>query len=187
MNLRELTKADLSAVEEIDGTINSARYLHLQQEGEGVQREWKLQLRSLREIWVVSNPMSDEQRFFLKAVAEGIEEGAALVVEHEQRLVGLLAARALPQRRLLEIEDLRVDWDFRRQGLAQAMMYQLMQVGRQSDNRALAAHTVMRNDPANQLLLKCGFTLAGLDTHHASNHDWVEESSTLFWYAALEQ
>jgi hypothetical protein len=48
------------------------------------------------------------------------------------------------------------------------------------------AETLANNLPANQMLRKLAFELAGLDTHRRSNHDMVKEVATLFWYAALD-
>jgi ribosomal protein S18 acetylase RimI-like enzyme len=81
---------------------------------------------------------------------------------------------------------LRVDYDFRRQGIGIAMIFQLIAAARQRQARAVFARARANNQPAQQFLAKSGFELAGLDTHFTSNHDLVKETVMLFWYAALE-
>ena len=57
---------------------------------------------------------------------------------------------------------------------------------RELELRAVSAQTPANNFPACQLLLRCAFELAGLDTKRHSNHDIVKEAATLIWYAALD-
>ena len=86
----------------------------------------------------------------------------------------------------LHIIDMRVDYDHRRQGLATAMIYQVINRARELEMHAVSAEVSANNLPANQLLLKCAFDLAGIDTKRHSNHDVVKESATLIWYASLD-
>ena len=85
----------------------------------------------------------------------------------------------------LELIDLRVDYEYRRQGLGSAMLYQILTYGREHTLRAVTAATLTNNLPAARFLSKAGFDLGGIDTHFFSNHDLVKEAVTLFWYAAL--
>lgn len=171
---------------DIDGTIESERYLHLDRSGEGLAVAWKLDDRSLRQKLIASNPMDDNQRFIVRQIATGADEGIALLAEHEDRIVAALVAQPQPEMGTMKILDLRVDYDFRRQGLASAMIFQLIQHARESGLRAVTAETLTNNFPAGQLLSKLGFDLGGVDTQRHSNHDLVKEAVTLFWYAALE-
>ena len=86
----------------------------------------------------------------------------------------------------MRLLDVRVDYDFRRQGLGSAMVYQVIQRTRELELRAISAEARTNNFPANQFLQKLGFDLSGVDTRRHSNHDMVKESATLFWYAALD-
>jgi len=49
MQIRPVVPADLSGLDEIDGTIVSTEYLHLDRTGEGTDVSWKLAERPLRE------------------------------------------------------------------------------------------------------------------------------------------
>jgi ribosomal protein S18 acetylase RimI-like enzyme len=186
MEIRPIISSDLDALAEIDATVESTRYLHLDRGGEGWNLQWKVEERPLRAKLIESNPLNDEQRFVVRQIALGAEEGIALVAEHEEQPVALLVAQPQPMHGTLKLIDLRVDYDHRREGLATAMLFQVIQSTRDAGLRAVAAETRANNFPANQLLAKVGFELAGLDAQRYSNHDLVKEAVTLFWYAALD-
>ena len=130
MEIRPVVLADLDALVEIDATVESTRYLHVDKIGEGLSLQWKIEDRPLRTKLIESNPLNDEQRFLLKQIASGTEEGTALAMDHEGVPVGLLLAQPDPARGTLRVIDLRVDYDQRREGFATAMMYQLIQQAR---------------------------------------------------------
>ena len=186
MRIRPMTPADLERLEEIDGTIESTQYLHLERAGEGLTMTWKLEERALREKLIEPNRLDDERRFTVKQLVGGADEGLALVAEHEGDLVAAAVARLDPEAGTLRLVDLRVDYDFRRQGVATAMVYQVISDARERGTRAVAAETLTNNDPGNRLLSKLGFDISGVDTRRKSNHDLVKEAVTLFWYAALD-
>jgi ribosomal protein S18 acetylase RimI-like enzyme len=191
--------ADLEQLAEIDGTVESRQYLHLGREGAGLVSAWKLEQRDLREKLVEPNRLADEARFAYRQVVGGIEEGAALAVEVEGAPVAALVAVAHPQLGTLQLVDLRVDYDYRRQGFATALLYQLIAAARQRGEeggegeggggggvRAIYAEVAANNSPAQQLLERLGFTLSGFDERRRSNHDLVKETATLLWYLELE-
>lgn len=186
MQIRPATAADLNHLIDLDGTIESNRYLHLEQAGEGLALAWRLEERPLREKRVDANAVIDEQRFALRQVIEGIEEGTAMAVEHDGVLTGLAVARLNTGRQVMELIDLRVDYEYRGQGLGSALLYHVINRARETGVRAVTATTLTNNLPAARFLLKAGFDLAGVDTHFASNHDLVKEAVALFWYAALD-
>jgi RimJ/RimL family protein N-acetyltransferase len=186
MQIRPVTPADLEAVAEIDGTVESVRYLHLERTGEGMSSAWRLEERSARQKLIEPNRMSDESTFLLKQIASGADEGLALLVEHDDAPVAFLLARPDPAAGTMRLIDLRVDYDYRRQGMGTALVYALIQHAREQSLRAVAAETLTNNQPAGGLLAKCGFDLCGVDTRRWSNHDLVKEAVTLLWYAALD-
>ena len=84
--------------------------------------------------------------------------------------------------------DLRVDYDYRRQGMGMAMLYQLVSVARESEAaRALYAEVPANNTPAQELLQRVGFELAGFDERRRSNHDLVKEVATLLFYLPIDR
>jgi ribosomal protein S18 acetylase RimI-like enzyme len=186
MEIRPAQLSDLDQLLDLDGAIESSRYLHVERTGHGLAAQFHIEERPLHAKRVDPNAVDDDRRFSLKQVIAGIEEGAALAAEHEGALIALAVARLDETNRTLDLVDLRVDFDYRRQGIGSALLFALIQDARNRQLRAVRAVTQVNNLPANQFLAKTGFELAGLDTHFQSNHDLVKESVTLFWYAALE-
>jgi RimJ/RimL family protein N-acetyltransferase len=186
MQIRPVTPADIDGLYDIDGTIESSQYLHLDRAGEGLDVSWKLAERPLREKRTLPNRLDEDRRFLLKQIATGADEGIVLVAEHDDAPVALLLAQVEPAFGTIRVHDLRIDYDQRRQGLATAMMYQVIAAAREQELRAVSAECATDNIPAARFLLKCGFDLSGLDARRFSNHDLVKESVTLHWYAALD-
>lgn len=186
MEIRPVQPADLRDLDDIDGTIESQEYLHLERSGEGLSVGWKLSERALREKRTERNRLTDDLQFLLKQISSGADEGLALLAEHEGQKVALLLAQPQPQFGTLRLLDLRVDFDFRREGLATAMLFQAINHARERELRAVTAETRTDNIPAARLLARCGFDLTGLDSHRHSNHDLVKEVASLIWYAALD-
>jgi RimJ/RimL family protein N-acetyltransferase len=186
MQIRPGTAKDLDQLPDIDGTVESTRYLHLEQAGEGLGATWRLEERPLRQKLIDPNRLVDETTFLLKQIVTGADEGLVLVAEHDDAPVAVLVAHLRPERRTMHLVDLRIDYEQRRQGIATAMLYQLVATAREQELRAVSAETLTNNVPAGQLLAKCGFELSGVDTRRHTNHDVVKESATLFWYATLE-
>jgi ribosomal protein S18 acetylase RimI-like enzyme len=171
---------------EIDGTIESTHYLHVDQAGEGVALSWRLEERALRSTKVTSNPIDDDSRFFLRQVLSGADDGVALAVVRDNTPIALVLANQIHEQNTLRVADLRVDSDYRRQGIATALLLMLIGEARNKELRAVSMETRADNAPMYHLLPKCGFELAGLDTRRHSNHDLVKESATLLWYVSLD-
>ena len=186
MEIRPVRPEDLDRLLDIDGTIESGEYLHLERTGEGLSVGWKLSERPLREKRILRNRIDDDRKFVLKQVVTGADEGLALLAEHEGQPVALLLAQPQPQYRTLRLVDLRVDYDYRREGLASALLFQAIALAREQELRAVTAESLTDNLPAARLLSKCGFDLAGLDAQRHSNHDLVKEAASLLWYASLD-
>jgi ribosomal protein S18 acetylase RimI-like enzyme len=186
MEIRAAKITDLDRLIDLDGTIDSSQYLHVERSGDGLTSQFRLEARPLRARLVDPNGVGDELRFAIKGVIAGIDEGLALAGEHDDMLVALAVARLDQSNRTLDLIDLRVDFEFRRQGIGSAMLFALIQEARNRGLRAVRATTQVNNLAANSFLSKAGLELAGLDTHFRSNHDLVKEAVTLFWYAVLE-
>jgi ribosomal protein S18 acetylase RimI-like enzyme len=183
---RPATLEDLDRLLDIDGTIESTDYLHLDRSGEGLSAGWKLEVRPLRTRLIQGNALDDASRLALRQIVSGADEGVALVVEHDDSPVALAAAQLRAERGTLHLFDVRVDYDVRRAGLATVLVCQVIEQARQRELRAVSARSRTNNLPAARMLQKLGFELAGIDTHRHTNHDLVKESATLFWYAALD-
>ena len=185
MQIRPAVSSDIDRLIDIDGTITSNNYLHVERTGEGLAQAWKLEERPLRTKLIEPNRLDDETQFAVKQVVNEIDEGLVIVADHGGIVVASLLAQIDRGRSLLRLLDIRVDHDHRGQGVGSALLYQSIQQARELGLRAVAAQTKTNNVSGANFLLKSGFDLAGLDTHLSSNHDLVKEAVTLFWYAAL--
>ncbi len=187
MKIRPVTPRDIEALADIDGTIESTHYLHLDQQtvAEPPAVSWRLEERLARQKMIEPNRLDDDASFIARQIASGAEEGLALLVELEDAPVALLVAKQQPERGTFHIVDLRIDYESRRQGIGTAMFYQVINAARELEFRAVSAETTTGNFVAIQLLRKLGFELSGVDTRRHSNHDVVKESATLFWYLPL--
>jgi ribosomal protein S18 acetylase RimI-like enzyme len=187
MEIRPGNAKDLDLLSDIDGTIESTRYLHLEQSaGQGLTASWRVEERPLREKVIDPNRLTDEAAFLVKQIVTGADEGLVFVAEHEGAPVAVLVGHPRPELNTLHLMDIRIDYEQRRQGIATAMLYRAIGAAREMEVRAVGAETRTNNVPASQLLAKCGFELSGVDTRRHSNHDVVKEAATLFWYAALD-
>jgi GNAT superfamily N-acetyltransferase len=185
MELRPAVPADLPGVIELDATIESLRYLHVDRTGDGLNVQWKIEDRPLRDRLIAPWPMDDDRQFMFKQLTGGVEDGVAVVAAHDDEIAGLILAMPRPETGVLEVIDLRVDFDRRREGLAMAMLFQTIQTAREAGLRAVLMQTPANNSPVAMLLEKLQFQLAGLDTHRMTNHDLVKETVTLAWYLPL--
>lgn len=187
MQIRPATVADADRVGDIDATIESREYLHVDRAGSGLRGAWSIEVRPLREKRVEPNRMDDETLFVLRQIVTGMDEGWAIACEIDEGTpVALVVARPSPRYHTVHLLDLRVDFDYRRQGMGTALAYQLLAAARHAEHRAVFAEVRTDNLPANRFLEKLGFTLAGVDTMRHSNHDLVKESATLLWYLQLD-
>ncbi len=186
MHLRPALTSDSDRIIDIDGVIQSDAYLHVDATAEGVTGHWRLEERPRRQHAVARNALSDEILFSFKQIASGILDGIALVAEHDGINVACAVAVLREDRKTMELLDLRVDSDYRLQGLGSALMFQMIQNSRGRELRAVTAIGNTGNLPGCRFLQRTGFELCGLDTRFVSNHDLVKDAVTLFWYAPLD-
>ena len=186
MTIRPATQADLADLQDIDGTIESIDYAHLEQNASEGNMAWKLDWRPARQKLITSCPIADETLFTLRQILSGADEGIAMTAEHDEAPVALLLAQEDTPRGVMHVLDLRVEYDVRRQGIATVLLYQLIERSRDAGLRAAYMTTRANNAPAGKLLEKLGWELSGLDTKRHDNHDLVKESATLLWYYVIK-
>src|SRR3954464_8462752 len=131
MNIRALNPGDLRFLADIDATIESTEYLHVDRgttadDALAIGMQLSIEPRPLRGgKQITSNPLDDDVTLAMKQLATGADEGIALVAEHDGQLVAVAIAQPDPARGTLRLLDVRVDYDFRRQGLGTAMVFQI--------------------------------------------------------------
>jgi GNAT superfamily N-acetyltransferase len=185
MELRPATPSDLAGVIELDATMESHRYLHVDQSGDGMNWQWKVEDRPLRDRLITPWPLDDNLLYLFKQITGGVEDGMAVVAVHDDQILGLILAQPRADTGVLEVVDLRVEFDHRREGLASAMLFQAIQLAKDLEMRAVLIQTQANNHPLAVLLAKLQFVMSGLDTQRKSNHDLVKEVVTLAWYLSL--
>jgi N-acetylglutamate synthase-like GNAT family acetyltransferase len=186
MFIRDMSPSDLDRLRDVDGAIESTRYLHLESAGEGIAMSWKVEERPMREKMIDANALAEDTQFVARQITGGIDEGVALVSEYDGNLIGILLARPDFEAKTLKLMDIRIDYDYRRQGMGSALVFNLIARAKEKSFRAVYAEAKTNNLAANYFLAKCGFELSGVDTRRTSNHDLVKESATLLWYAPLD-
>src|SRR4051794_25880083 len=98
MEIRPLTSADVRHLDDIDATVESTEYLHVERAGAGITFSLRVEERPLRSKQITSNPIGDELSFTLKQLASGADEGVALVAEHDGQIVAFAVAQPEPER-----------------------------------------------------------------------------------------
>jgi ribosomal protein S18 acetylase RimI-like enzyme len=186
MTIRPAVTNDLADLQEIDGTVESMQYGHIEQSVSEGHFSLKLDWRPTREKLILPAALDDETQFMLRQIVTGADEGVAVTAEHDNTVIALLLAQVDPSRGVMRVLDLRVDYDFRRQGIATVLLYQLIERAKEADLRAAYMTTRTNNAPAARLLEKLGWELSGIDTKHTDNHDLVKESATLIWYYVIK-
>jgi len=186
MQLRKMTGQDMRFLNDIDATLDVVEYLHVDHTFEGLTNRWLVEPRPLRPGKSLANTLSDDDLFDIRQVAEGAEDGFAMVADHDGQLVAALVARNLPQEQLIELLTIRVDFDFRRQGIATAAMFQLVNHAKEQEARAVRVVVTTDNAPACHMFAKLGFVLSGIDTRRKTNHDLVKEQASLVWYLPMD-
>jgi hypothetical protein len=107
MEIRQVLAADLDNLPEIDATIESTRYLHVDRTGESANITWRIETRPLRTKLIEPNRLTDDQRLAAKQIATGADDGIALTIEHDGQLAALLLAQPRTERGVLKLIDLR--------------------------------------------------------------------------------
>ncbi len=183
MQIRPIQTGDLDLLDEIDATIQSDHYLHVDRSADALSAHFKIEHRPLHERRSESNPITDDLRFQFKQIATGTDDGLCCVAELDN--LPIAAVIATQNGDVVEVTDLRVDFDHRREGFGSAMMFQVINFARECESRAIRVFVKTGNGPFNKMLAKLGFEIAGIDTQRTSNHDLVKEQTTLIWYLQL--
>src|SRR6187551_91237 len=107
MQIRPAKSSDLAGIAEIDGTVESSRYLHVERSGEGIASSWRLEERPARQKLIDPNRMNEDASFLVKQIVSGADEGFSLVVEHDEEPVAFLVAKSDPAAGTMRLVDLR--------------------------------------------------------------------------------
>src|SRR4051794_32869110 len=98
MEIRPMTIEDFRSLADIDGTIESMQYLHLDRTGKGLAIKVSVEARPTREKQIISFPVDEDLNITWKQIASGADEGVALVAVHEETIVAAALAQPDPVR-----------------------------------------------------------------------------------------
>src|SRR4051794_24668573 len=101
MQIRPATMDDLNALPDIDGTVESTAYLHIDHFTEGLTASWKIEDRPARQKLIEPNRLADEASFVYKQIVSGADEGVVLVIETPDGLGAAIAAQERAERKTL--------------------------------------------------------------------------------------
>lgn len=186
MQIRPLAEADIPHLSDIDPTFVSEGYLHVEvDQSEGLNVGYRLVERSICPGEVAGDGSrygSAEQAHIASTLNDG---GLALVVEHEERVVGVLEVEARYWNNTASIWMLLLSPEARGKGVGQQLVEQAAAWAKERSFRALWLETQTNNLPACRFYAHCGFLLAGFDTMFYTNDDIERGEVALFWYLPL--
>ena len=169
-----MTPADLEELIDLDATIEAAEAVHLDAgepgETEPLARSWRLDVRPLDEPRVEPNRLeaqgdSSELHFLYKQVAGGTMDGTAWILRVGGAPLATLLAMPRDGEQSLELMDVRVDYDERRQGFGSALICALLAKAREDEAvRGVTASVAGDNVPAQRLLSSLDFNLIGIES-----------------------
>jgi ribosomal protein S18 acetylase RimI-like enzyme len=103
---------------------------------------------------------------------EHYEQGECfLIAEENDEIRGYIDATGEMWKRLARINYLTVAQDYRRSGIAKALVRAMLDWGHTRDLDTVIAETQTKNYPASSLFLKLGFAFCGFNDHYYTNRD----------------
>jgi ribosomal protein S18 acetylase RimI-like enzyme len=98
-------------------------------------------------------------------------EEAFLVAEADSEVRGYVDLLSMPWQQMGWVANLAVERNYRRRGIATALLRHARQWARQQGLRLLQAEATTKNYPALCLYQKLGFHFCGFNDHYYSNQD----------------
>jgi ribosomal protein S18 acetylase RimI-like enzyme len=185
MELRAANISDINAIEEIDGTIETSQQLCIDDAGEWPRFSWNMEMRALPRRLILPNRLDDESRFMFRQIVSGADEGVALVADYGGNLMAMASGRFDPAQKLLRLIDVRVDYEYRRQGLASALLFQIAGLARQRELRGVHLACKTDNEAAIALMRKLGFDLRGVERRGSPDGRDGDRTAWLSWVLSL--
>jgi streptothricin acetyltransferase len=187
-SIRPLTEADIPRLEAIRPGFVSDTALVLERSGSGLEVDWRLVERPLDEPFDKGGDYdfdTGEQRNIRQRLRRG--DGLQLVVEWQDRLVGVLDAAPERWNHTALVWNLMLDQTIRRQGIGRELFERATAWARQGGFRALVCETQTNNVAACRFYLAMGCELEGIRTALYTNHDLARGEVALFWIYPLRR
>lgn len=179
IEIRPLDRLDLSRLRELmSGYTSTQRYAVHKQETDA-RAVIALELEALaaphtRNYW---DCLSEDD---LKRYEGFLAGGFSLGAHRNGDWVGVALAEAEPWNRLLNVWELHVHPDYRRQGIGGRLLAELAGRARNRGLRALTVETQNTNVNAIRFYHKAGFTIEGIDLSYYTNRDVEDGEVAVF-------
>jgi ribosomal protein S18 acetylase RimI-like enzyme len=180
-----MTTSDVARLPEIDANFESAVYLDVVRDVDGLNATWRLIERPLDTPFVSDDYDFDEKE--CREVTRRLKTGDGLwmVAETEQasgrRLVGMVDVKREAWREAGFVWNIAVDRAYRSQGLGWKLMQRVIKWGRREKLRAIILETQTNNWSACHFYQRFGFQLTGIDDHYYTNNDIANKEVAIFW------
>jgi streptothricin acetyltransferase len=180
-----MTLSDVARLPEIDANFESAVYLDVVRDADGLNVTWRLTERPLDTPFVSDDYDFDEKE--RREVTRRLEtgDGMWLVAETEQagrgRFVGMVDVKREAWREAGFVWNIAVDRAYRGQGLGRKLMQRVIKWGRRESLRAIILETQTNNWSACRFYQRFGFQLTGIDDHYYTNSDIANKEVAIFW------
>lgn len=144
-------------------------------EARDAESAYALECASFTRPWtkqMLADVVSDKDSIAIVAVVN--EREGALTDAH--RVIGTCFVKNIADEGT--VTNVNVDRDFRRQGIAEAMLTQLIAEGREAGIRAFTLEVRKHNDAARKLYEKCGFVFEG---ERPGFYEEPREDAAIYW------
>ena len=166
MIVRPATLADLNACLSIDHSSATDHVWQMQVRDSDLQVGVSFHVVRLPRQMRVEYPRDVEQ-----LVEDWHREEAFLVAEADNEVRGYVDLLAMPWQQMGWVANLAVERNYRRRGIATALLRHARQWARQHGLRLLQAEATTKNYPALRLYQKLGFQFCGFNDHYYPNQD----------------
>jgi ribosomal protein S18 acetylase RimI-like enzyme len=181
--VRAATEADFAALEAMDLTYSTARFLSLIRAGSPPEHTFSF-------VWRDGEPGEAVYQHYTEEFSRRAFEGGAdlfLVAEVDGRIVGLLMVVLPKWTDAGEITDLAVDRRFRRHGAGRALVQAAVAWARERNLRALWVEPRANFAGAIEFYLSMGFRLSGFSDRLYSNADDEDGRPTIYLHLELDR
>jgi ribosomal protein S18 acetylase RimI-like enzyme len=186
MTIRPMTERDIPRLAEIRPGFVSPTALVIEKTGSGIELGWRLVERPLPVPFDKGHRYdfdAAERAHILRRLRQG--NGLHLVVEEQERLVGVLDVTPQDWNNTAWIWNIMLDESVRRQGIGRDLFQRAVEWARRAGYRALALETQTNNVPACKFYARMGCEMVGIHEAYYSNDDVAQGEVALFWIYRL--
>lgn len=185
--IRPLRLGDLIALDQIDPSFTTDRYLALYRDDAASDLTFRLVEEALPAPYTKETGYryDHDELALTRYRLEESDAALQLVAEADGRLVAVLEVEGEAWRGTALIWALFVDKAARGRGLGSALLARAEAWATTEGYRALVLETQSNNLPAIRFYQRHGFAIAGLDTHFYHNDDAARREVALFLYKPL--